>query len=312
MKILKFMVMVLFFVLSINYVSADTFVKGEFIAGEYISKVKNNKTHYLTIQYIKDSEGRAVFCLEPFVNFESGKDYQEYLWDDEDYYGLSDDVKRKIELITYYGYGYKNRTSHKWYAITQYLIWINVDMEADIYFTDKVNGKKITKYEDEINQIMDDVNNHDIAPLFSTGIEINLGDEVRIDNFFEEFNIYENDFLWENSNNTLVIRDLKDDIVLEFYRISNYHDKDVVLFVSDEYQDLIRPGNVNEPKFEVPIKIKKGKIGLDIINNSINKPYIKLSTPVFEALNKLMKFNYERIYNVINATKENGYYEEMF
>ena len=33
---------------------------------------------------------------------------------------------------------------------------------------------------------------------------------------------------------------------------------------------------------------------------------------MFDALNKLMKFNYEKIYNVINATKEIAYYEEMY
>ena len=51
---------------------------------------------------------------------------------------------------------------------------------------------------------------------------------------------------------------------------------------------------------------------LDIIDNSFDKPYIKMSKNVFHALNSLMKFNYERIYHVINAQKEVRAYEEMY
>lgn len=43
---------------------------------------------------------------------------------------------------------------------------------------------------------------------------------------------------------------------------------------------------------------------LDIVNNSYNKPYIKLSKNVFNALQELIKFNYENIYNKVNKEKK--------
>lgn len=95
---------------------------------------------------------------------------------------------------------------------------------------------------------------------------------------------------------------------------------DIIAYAGKDIEDAIRLGIITEN--DIPEEIIKvlGKTNaeivntlvLDIINNSIDKSYIKLSIPVFEALNKLMKFNYEKIYNVINATKENGYYEEMY
>ena len=36
---------------------------------------------------------------------------------------------------------------------------------------------------------------------------------------------------------------------------------------------------------------------LDIVENSYNKPYIKLSDEVYNAINNLKDFNYEKIYN---------------
>ena len=99
---------------------------------------------------------------------------------------------------------------------------------------------------------------------------------------------------------------------------------DVIGYAGKDVEDAIRLCIIK--KEDVPESITKvlGKTNkemvntlvLDIINNSIDKPYIKLSEEVFKALNELMKFNYEHIYNVINAQKEvktySLMYEELF
>ena len=50
----------------------------------------------------------------------------------------------------------------------------------------------------------------------------------------------------------------------------------------------------------------------DIINNSYNKNYIKLSDKVYNALNLLIKFNYENIYFKANSKEKLEEYEFMF
>jgi len=95
---------------------------------------------------------------------------------------------------------------------------------------------------------------------------------------------------------------------------------DIIAYAGKDIEDAIRLGIIKENDIPEDIISVLGKTNaeivntlvLDIINNSFDKPHIKLSNNVFEALNKLMKFNYEKIYNVINATKEHGYYEEMY
>lgn len=95
---------------------------------------------------------------------------------------------------------------------------------------------------------------------------------------------------------------------------------DIIAYAGKDIEDAIRLGIITEDDIPNDIINVLGRTNaeivntlvLDIINNSYDKSYIKLSNEVFEALNKLMKFNYEKIYNVINATKEHSYYEEMY
>lgn len=51
---------------------------------------------------------------------------------------------------------------------------------------------------------------------------------------------------------------------------------------------------------------------IDIINNSYDKNYIMLSDNVYNALNDLIKFNYENIYNKANTKEQLEEYEFMF
>ncbi len=63
-KALKIVVLLLI-LFAYKYVYAEEFVEGNFISGEYISKKKDGAIHYMTVQYLKDSKGNIVYCLEP-------------------------------------------------------------------------------------------------------------------------------------------------------------------------------------------------------------------------------------------------------
>jgi len=51
---------------------------------------------------------------------------------------------------------------------------------------------------------------------------------------------------------------------------------------------------------------------LDIINNSLGKPYIKLSQEMYDTIVKLKKFNYQNIYHKANTKKALASYKLMF
>ncbi len=255
-----------FFIIG-SKVNAETFYEGSYINSEYINKVIDGKTYYMTMQYIKDTKGNIVYCLEPFVTFENGKSYTEYTGDLTEYKSLTSEQKRKISLIIYYGYGYKDRTSSKWYVVTQYLVWKVVDSKANIYFTDTLNGKKISKYSSEQESILNDVNKHDLVPNFVKDYDVSYNKDFIIDGLDKEYEIVSSDYKYSYTNNSFIIKNVLNSGSVSIRRISNYYDGNVVIYDSNNSQDVIRPGNVINETYDMKINVLKGNIILDIRND---------------------------------------------
>lgn len=95
---------------------------------------------------------------------------------------------------------------------------------------------------------------------------------------------------------------------------------DVIAYIGRDIEDAITLGIIK--RNDIPKKITKvlgnnngeiiNNIILDIINNSKNKPYIKMSKEVFDALEELKDFNYKNIYYKANTTEGSKYYSNAF
>lgn len=95
---------------------------------------------------------------------------------------------------------------------------------------------------------------------------------------------------------------------------------DVIAYIGRDIEDAVRIGVIS--KDDIPESITSvlgdnnssiiNTIVLDIINNSVNKNYIKMSKKVYEALNELKDFNYKNIYYKANTKEEIANYEKMF
>lgn len=233
-------------------VEALKFQTGSYIPGEYITRVSDGTYYYLTGRYIEDSNGNILYCLEPFVSFESEADYVEL----DSYSKLNSDVLEKIELLSYYGYGYTNRTDSKWYVITQFLIWRTVS-NKEIYFTDKLNGNKIVKYEKEMQEILDDVNNHNISNLIKN-YTVNYSDDLNIN--LNGYSIISSDFKIENGK----IKNIEKSGKILVSKKSNFYSVNTAYFEGGYSQDLIMRGNVENDVEEININVLKSNIMLDI------------------------------------------------
>ena len=95
---------------------------------------------------------------------------------------------------------------------------------------------------------------------------------------------------------------------------------DVVAYIGKDIEDAVR---LNKLKYsQIPVEITNvlgtsnsqiiNTIVCDIINNSYNKNYICLSSSVYEALNKLLEFNYKKIYAKANTDENIKIIEEKF
>ena len=95
---------------------------------------------------------------------------------------------------------------------------------------------------------------------------------------------------------------------------------DIIAYIGRDLEDAIEIGKLNKDTLPDSIKDILGdsnssiinSIILDIINNSYDKPYIKLSDSIYNSLNDLIKFNYENVYNNANSNDEIHEYEFMF
>ena len=95
---------------------------------------------------------------------------------------------------------------------------------------------------------------------------------------------------------------------------------DVVAYIGRDIEDAIRMGIVS--KNDIPKSITDvlgsdnssiiNTLVVDIINNSLDKNYIKMSKEVFNALNELKEFNTKNIYYKANSKEDLDNYEKMF
>jgi len=142
-------------------VSATQFVVGTSISNMYYKKISSTgKGHYALAKFVRNKDNsHVVYCLDPFITFGENKDYSKYLGSEKQKLNFSAEVWEKVNAIAYFGYGYLNHNDDYWYAVTQILIWRTVDPTTDSFFTDKLNGNKITTYDDKINELENLVNN---------------------------------------------------------------------------------------------------------------------------------------------------------
>lgn len=93
---------------------------------------------------------------------------------------------------------------------------------------------------------------------------------------------------------------------------------DVIGYIGRDIEDAIMIGKIKRE--EIPKEISSvlgttnkdivNTIILDIIKNSMDKPYIKMSDDVYKALFALKKFNYEHIYKMSLTDKEKEKYKK--
>lgn len=95
---------------------------------------------------------------------------------------------------------------------------------------------------------------------------------------------------------------------------------DMIAYLGRDLEDAYRMKLIK--KDDIPQDVKEilgdnnsqivNTIILDIINNSINKPFLKLSDKVYDAIKKLKEFNYSNIYLKANSDEQIQKYTMMF
>jgi len=93
---------------------------------------------------------------------------------------------------------------------------------------------------------------------------------------------------------------------------------DIIGYIGRDIEDAIHLGVLKRK--EIPESIKQvlgttnkeivNTIIMDIIKNSLDKPYIKMSQEVYQAIVDLKDFNYKNIYNKANSPEQIEFYRQ--
>lgn len=273
-KIINGLMLLLIGISCVPTVNASTYNetfndKSQWISGDYILKVKGSTRKYQQMTVItRNSDGSFVYCIEPGTPVSDGAVYpgQDF---DQSYVGqMTQEQWRRITLLAYYGYGYGNHTDIHWYTVTQYLIWQTVPHGYDIYFTDSLNGNRITKYTNEINELNRLVEEHNISPnITNDTIDMVIGDTVELtdsNNVLNKFEVVDTDNVSASiSGNTLSItaKDVGDGSVTISKRDKNYSHP-AIIYYHPTSQDLMMRGAYDPIDVNLKIEIVGGKVSV--------------------------------------------------
>ena len=266
-KRIFFLIITAFALISSINVNAESanFHEAEYINGIYMVKFhkKNGIKYYQKARFFrKNGTNEPAYCIEPFSFFNETYDYESSLSPDI----LTSAKLERITRIAYFGYGYKNHTDEKWYAITQFMIWKEADSTTgEYYFTDTLNGNRIDIFQDEMNEINSLIDNFAMPPSFEDHTyTIVKGQELVIDDtnhVLHNYKPYHSSLTVEND--TLRVKDLNEgNYTFAMTRDEKYLNKPPIFYICDKSQNLIVTGDVYSINAVIHINVLKTSIKL--------------------------------------------------
>lgn len=272
MKKIIFIFLLLFIFMTNTKAFTARFSLGESVPNVTIESKKGDDIHRGKIFVLtRRNDKQFVYCINPFKQLNIDNNYTGYYYNNS-IFGLTNSEINKMNVISYYGYGYKNHTSIEWYAITQLLIWRTLNIDS--YFIDD-NNKKINLYESEINELENLVNDYYKMPSFSNNImKYNTNSNYKIldtNNVLKNFNILKSDIDTRIENNELIVNTSNDGIFnIEFIKnipINN----DYILYNLNNYQSIFYPGKINSISFNLTIEVNSGSVTINKIDSENKK-----------------------------------------
>jgi hypothetical protein len=239
-KIISIFILLFLFIINVKAVNAEgveTVRTGPYINGVFIKKILDNKTYYLQSQYIiRNQDGNFIYCLDPFSDLDTNVNYVTSNTNQAKISGISVDKWQRIQALIYFGYGYGNHYEVSWYSITQVAIWQLLRPDAQIFFTDKLNGTKTTKFDAKLAELNDLANNY-LKVTKVPDITINYQDtKVITDDNLLGYHLLSNDSNITLANNNLTVK-------ANFTGTREYEivkgDNNSILFHQDNTQSLI-------------------------------------------------------------------------
>ena len=265
-KINIFLIIFFVFFISLSVKAKNTsFYEAEYINGIYMNKynISEKIIYYQTARFFRNSEtNEFAYCLEPFRFFKEQSSYESITPNN-----LSQEQINLITKIAHFGYGYKDHSDTKWYAITQLMIWQVAEPSGDYYFTDTLKGNRITAYQNEMNEINNLINNYSTLPSFSNKTYDLVEDKTLT--LRDENNVL-NSYISDNlkiENNEVKLENLKEGTYeYKLIRTDDFYNKPLLFYQSANSQNLVQTGDIENIETKITVNVKKTRLEITKID----------------------------------------------
>ena len=270
--------------------SENVEVKIDYVSGVYYSYKENGLTMWGQFGYVY-ADGVISYCAD----IKTPITKTNYIVDN------SIDISKNVKLIAYFGYGYDNNNSLKYYMATQKLIW--KELGTDVVFTTQSEGKgDIIDVSYNTNKILDLIKDYDKLPLYNYNFEFLLGATYRyIDSNYVDRNNY---MIIDNSNNDVsqvssyIMQFEAKEIGSNCLRVKRRYINrfDNVSLVATSSQNIIKIGSIEDIYKDYKYVVKTGSLNInltDIMSNSKTNTglttYDGIIFDMFDSNNNLIK-----------------------
>lgn len=241
----------------------------EFIDNYYIKKERSDGyIKYQQARFIRRSEdNKFVYCLQPYVEIDNTHVYNVARSDYASVLNMSEEQWQRVSLLAYYGYGYEGHSTHKWYALTQVMIWETVEPTSKIYFTNSLNGTRNDSIlASERAELENLVARHNTRPSIS--IENNtvaMGNTITVtdaNNVLSDYAVTSSNNLEVTKNgNQLTIKPTGiGDATITFKKTATKYDSNPVVYYASGTQNVMRVGNYDPINVSIKLKVIGGKL----------------------------------------------------
>lgn len=235
-------------------------------------KYEYHNFHSQAAIHRRSHDGDIVYCIESWENLSGASvgDYDEvtnsYLTN------LSKSQINRIKKLIYFGYGYIDDNYYhldpKWYAITQYMIWLVQSPNIEHYFVESITSKTpVNMFEREINELnmlvdslpepMDVTYNDTIMLGKSTIVEVaELNTYVieKSDNVAIEV---------DYDNNIIKVTPLNgNDVSITLRKRYNRTRNKFLYYISDNFQNAMTIGDLDDQVINYNFKVETASIEL--------------------------------------------------
>lgn len=219
-------------------------------------------TYYQKARFFRQTNtNEFAYCIEPFAMFNENSRYNSTT----NPHNLSESQIDRISKIAHFGYGYGTHTDPAWYAITQFMIW-QTSSNGDYYFTDSLNGNRITIFQPEMNEINNLIDNYNKLPNLEKEYTLISGNTLVIeDNNLNKFKVIGDNAVLEN--NKLTINPTIEGVyTYKLVKEDNIYNKPIIFYQSSNSQNLVETGNINPINISFTVNLLKTEIEITKID----------------------------------------------